>query len=63
MQNRSVHVYNLPSGTQEGLLQQTLEKMAKIKRVEVIPDTNEAMVELENAAVRLASMFFIEMGC
>ncbi|KAH8825051.1 hypothetical protein DL96DRAFT_1737005 [Flagelloscypha sp. PMI_526] len=49
-ENRSVHVYNLPDGTQEGLLQQVLEKIAKIKRVEVLSDTNEALVELENAS-------------
>ncbi|KAJ7175442.1 hypothetical protein C8R46DRAFT_64994 [Mycena filopes] len=48
--SRSVRVRNLPAGTQEGLLQQTLEKIAKIKRVEVFVDLKEAVVELDNAA-------------
>ncbi|KAI1794811.1 RNA-binding protein Prp24 [Ganoderma leucocontextum] len=50
VRNRSVRVRNLPPNTQEGLLQQTLEKHAQIKRVEVFQDLNEADVELENAA-------------
>ncbi|KAI0771140.1 RNA-binding protein Prp24 [Trametes elegans] len=50
VRNRSVRVRNLPPGTQEGLLQQALEKHAKIKRVEVFADVAEADVELENAA-------------
>lgn len=49
--SRSVRVRGLPPATQEGLLQQTLEKHALIKRVEVFLDLNEAVVELENAAV------------
>ncbi|KZP31530.1 hypothetical protein FIBSPDRAFT_776202 [Athelia psychrophila] len=48
--SRSVRVRGLPPATQEGLLQQTLEKHALIKRVEVFLDLNEAVVELENAA-------------
>ncbi|KAK7469083.1 Splicing factor [Stygiomarasmius scandens] len=48
--NRSVRVKNLPPGTQEGLLQQAMEKLALVKRVEVFTDKNEAVVELENAA-------------
>lgn len=51
VRNRSVRVRNLPPGTQEGLLQQALEKHAKVKRVEVFADLAEAEVELENAAV------------
>lgn len=51
--SRSVRVQGLPPATQEGLLQQTLEKHALIKRVEVFLDINEAVVELENAAVRV----------
>ncbi|KAG6813581.1 hypothetical protein H0H92_009625 [Tricholoma furcatifolium] len=47
---RSVRIRNLPAGTQEGLLQQTLEKIAAIKRVEVFMDQKEAVVELESAA-------------
>ncbi|RPD62808.1 RNA-binding protein Prp24 [Lentinus tigrinus ALCF2SS1-6] len=50
VRNRSVRVRNLPPGTQEGLLQQALEKHAKVKRVEVFADVREADVELENAA-------------
>ena len=53
VRNRSVRVRNLPAGTQEGLLQQVLEKHAQVKRVEVFQDLNEAEVELENAAVSL----------
>ena len=47
---------NLPPNTQEGLLQQALEKHAQVKRVEVFQDINEADVELENAAVCLHSL-------
>ncbi|KAK7690329.1 hypothetical protein QCA50_006986 [Cerrena zonata] len=50
VKNRSVRIKNLPAGTQEGLLQQVLEKRAHIKRVEVFTDSNEATVELENPA-------------
>ncbi|KAI0366626.1 RNA-binding protein Prp24 [Pilatotrama ljubarskyi] len=50
VRNRSVRVRNLPPGTQEGLLQQALEKHAKVKRVEVFADLSEADVELESAA-------------
>jgi hypothetical protein len=46
-----VRIRKLPKGTQEGLLQQTLEKYAVVKRVEVFSNLNEATVELENAAV------------
>jgi RNA recognition motif-containing protein len=48
--SRSIRVRNLPPATQEGLLQQVLEKHALVKRVEVFKDKNEAVVELENAA-------------
>ena len=51
VRNRSVRVRNLPPNTQEGLLQQALEKHAQVKRVEVFHNSNEADVELENAAV------------
>ncbi|KII83027.1 hypothetical protein PLICRDRAFT_180796 [Plicaturopsis crispa FD-325 SS-3] len=47
---RSVRCRNLPPGTQEGLLQQVLEKHALVKRVEVFVDQREAVVELENPA-------------
>ncbi|KIM89071.1 hypothetical protein PILCRDRAFT_812968 [Piloderma croceum F 1598] len=48
--SRSIRIRNLPPATQEGLLQQALEKHALVKRVEVIQDSNEAVVELENPA-------------
>ncbi|KAM5538638.1 hypothetical protein V8D89_007667 [Ganoderma adspersum] len=50
VRDRSVRVRNLPPNTQEGLLQQALEKHAQVKRVEVFHNSNEADVELENAA-------------
>lgn len=51
MRSRSVRIRNLPAATQEGLLQQTLEKITTVKRVEVFVEICEAVVELENAAV------------
>ncbi|KAG7088223.1 hypothetical protein E1B28_012240 [Marasmius oreades] len=48
--NRSVRIRNLPSSTQEGLLQQAIEKVAPVKRLEVFADKNEALVELESIA-------------
>ncbi|KAF9527604.1 hypothetical protein CPB83DRAFT_934295 [Crepidotus variabilis] len=48
--SRSVYVRNLPPSTQEGLLQQALEKIIPVKRVEVFLDRQEATVELENPA-------------
>ncbi|KAF7422665.1 Splicing factor [Pleurotus ostreatus] len=48
--NRSVRVRGLPPATQEGLLHQTFEKLAPIKRVEVFQTKGEAVVELQNAA-------------
>ncbi|KAI0081583.1 hypothetical protein K474DRAFT_1703756 [Panus rudis PR-1116 ss-1] len=50
IKNRSVRIKNLPPGTQEGLLQQALEKRGAVKRVEVFADKNEAVAELENPA-------------
>ncbi|KAJ7432338.1 hypothetical protein FB451DRAFT_1480862 [Mycena latifolia] len=50
VRSRSVRVRNLPAGTQEGLLQQAIEKIAKVKRLEVFVDLKEAVIELENAA-------------
>ncbi|KAG1792920.1 uncharacterized protein HD556DRAFT_1238518 [Suillus plorans] len=48
--NRSVRIRNIPSGTQEGLLHQLLEKHFLVKRTEVFTALNEAVVELENPA-------------
>jgi hypothetical protein len=53
VRSRSVRIRNLPAVTQEGLLQQTLEKVTPLKRVEVFVEICEAVVELENAAVCL----------
>ena len=52
-----MRVRNLPPNTQEGLLQQVLEKHAQVKRVEVFQNSNEADVELENAAVRVFLLY------
>jgi hypothetical protein len=49
--SRTLRVKNLPVGTQEGLLQQALEKYAKIVRIEIFHKQNEAVVEMESAAV------------
>jgi hypothetical protein len=51
VRSKSVRVRNLPAASQEGLLQQILEKIAPVKRVEVFADLKEAVVELENVAV------------
>lgn len=48
---RTVYIYDLPEGTQEGLLQQELEKIVPIKRLEVFQSSHHAAVELENQAV------------
>jgi len=48
--SRSVRIRNLPPASQEGLLQQVIEKHALVRRVEVFQDLNEATIELENAA-------------
>ncbi|KZT27355.1 hypothetical protein NEOLEDRAFT_1060705 [Neolentinus lepideus HHB14362 ss-1] len=50
VRSRSVRIRNLPPGTQEGLLQQALAKIAHVKRVEVFENLNEAAVELDSAA-------------
>lgn len=51
--SRSVRLKGLPPGTQDGLLQQALEKIIPVKRVEVFQDIGEATVELQNVAVSL----------
>ncbi|PFH53912.1 hypothetical protein AMATHDRAFT_186548 [Amanita thiersii Skay4041] len=51
IRSRSLRIRNLPTGTQEGLLQQALEKVTtSIKRVEVIMDRQEAIIELSSVA-------------
>lgn len=49
--DRSVRLHGLPPKTQEGLLQQALEKIVPVKKVEYFQDTGEASVELASAAV------------
>ena len=48
---RSIRISNLPPATQEGLLQQMLEKIVPVSRVEVFIDKQEAIVELKTPAV------------
>ena len=48
--SRSLRVRDLPDGTQEGLLQQIVEKLAPVNRVEVFEDKHEAMVEFQSQA-------------
>ncbi|KAH9065212.1 hypothetical protein EDB87DRAFT_1594447 [Lactarius vividus] len=48
--SRSLCVRDLPDGTQEGLLQQTIEKLAPVNRVEVFIDKHEAIVEFQSQA-------------
>ncbi|KAI3616179.1 rna-binding protein prp24 [Moniliophthora roreri] len=50
MKSRTLRIRNLPPGTQEGLLQQVIEKVAEVKRLEVFTDLNEAVVEFTGAA-------------
>lgn len=49
--SRSVKLLNLPEDAQEGLLQQALEKLVPVKRLEVFGKDREAVVELEAQAV------------
>lgn len=51
IRQRSVRIRGLPHDAQEGLLQQTLEKIASVRRVEFFGEKREAVAELENAAV------------
>ncbi|KAI9464990.1 hypothetical protein BJY52DRAFT_1247790 [Lactarius psammicola] len=48
--SRSLRIRDLPDGTQEGLLQQTVEKLAPVNRVEVFVDKREAVVEFQSQA-------------
>ncbi|KAJ8080386.1 Splicing factor [Marasmius tenuissimus] len=50
VKSRSIRIANLPPLTQEGLLQQVIEKIAAVKRLEVFEGKGEAVLELENAA-------------
>lgn len=48
--NRSLRIRDLPDGTAEGLLQQAVEKLAPVNRLEVFLDKHEAVVEFQSAA-------------
>ncbi|EKM51632.1 uncharacterized protein PHACADRAFT_261883 [Phanerochaete carnosa HHB-10118-sp] len=50
VRNRSIRLRGLPAGTQEGLLQQMLDKLVKVRRVEVYAGRNEAVIECESPA-------------
>ena len=54
--SRSIRIANLPLATQEGLLQQMLEKIVPVSRVEVFIDRKEAVVELKTPAVCLVAL-------
>lgn len=49
--DRTVRLHELPQGVQEGLLQQALEKIVPVKRVEIFAASREALVELPSAKV------------
>lgn len=48
--NRSLRIRDLPDGTAEGLLQQAVEKLAPVNRLEVFLDKHEAVIEFQSAA-------------
>ena len=48
--SRSLRIRDLPDGTEEGLLQQAVEKLAPVNRLEVFTDKHEAIVEFQLAA-------------
>ena len=50
---RTVRLHNLPEDTQEGLLQQALEKLVPVRRLELFASSHEAIAELESQAVSL----------
>jgi hypothetical protein len=49
VRNRSLRIRDLPDGTEEGLLQQAVEKLAPVNRLEVFMDKHEAVVEFQLA--------------
>lgn len=53
---RSVRLHGLPPKTQEGLLQQALEKIVPVKKLEVFQDLGQATAELSSAAVSLVQL-------
>lgn len=54
---RTVRLHGLPDGVQEGLLQQVLEKVVPVKRVEVFSAAREALVELPSPKVSKRGRF------
>lgn len=46
---RTVYVFDIPPGSQEGLLQQALEKHYPVRRVELFAHKGQARVELKSA--------------
>lgn len=51
-ENRGVRVRGLASDTQEAVIQQEFEKLAPVRRVNYVAGSSEAVVLLENPAVR-----------
>lgn len=51
-ENRGVRVRGLDPSTQEAIIQQEFEKLAPVRRVNYIAGSTEAVVLLENPAVR-----------
>jgi hypothetical protein len=49
--SRTVRLENVPAGMQEALLQQALEKIVPVRRLQLFAKTNHAQAELENQAV------------
>lgn len=52
IKDRSIKLTGLPPKTQDGLLQQCLDKLTNVKRVEVFNEKAEAIVELAAISVR-----------
>lgn len=52
-ENRGVRVRGLDPSTQEAIIQQEFEKLAPVRRVNYIAGSTEAVVLLENPAVRV----------
>ncbi|KAF8272792.1 RNA-binding protein Prp24 [Lactarius quietus] len=48
--SRSLRIRDLPDGTQVGLLQQAVEKLAPVNSVDVLIDKHEAVVEFQSQA-------------
>jgi hypothetical protein len=49
--SRSVRIKGVPTDTQEAILQQALEKVTSVVRLQLLPERNEAVLEVETAAV------------